>query len=175
MMRGKRFKRVEPGPGQESVWDYPRPPALDPSARHVVVRLPSTGEEDGVVLVDTRRAVRVLETSHPPTWYVPREDVTEALLRRSQHAGTTCEFKGRATYWDVVLPGGGVLAGVAWSYEQPTPAFAAITGHLSMGAGVLECTVGGERARPQEGGFYAGWITDDVVGPFKGAPGTWGW
>jgi uncharacterized protein (DUF427 family) len=166
---------VAPGPGQESVWDYPRPPALDPSGRHVVVRLPS-----GAVLADTRRAVRVLETSHPPTWYLPPDDVDRSLLRPSSAAPTTCEFKGRATYWDVVDGagaggGGAVLHAAAWSYEAPTPGFTAITGYLSLRPDPLVCTVDGKRARPQEGGFYAGWITDDVVGPFKGVPGSWGW
>ena len=157
------------------MWDYPRPPALQPSSRRVVVSAPgATGSSGSCVLADTSRAWRVLETSHPPTWYLPREDVV-AQLRPSAAPSTTCEFKGAATYWDVVLPGGEVLEAAAWSYERPTPAFAAIAGHLSLRPGVLECRVDGELARPQEGGFYAGWITDDVVGPFKGGPGTWGW
>ena len=166
-------RAVEPGPGQESVWDYPRPPALVPSSRHVVVTA-RDGTAAEAVLADTAGAWRVLETSHPPTWYLPREDV-RAELRRSAAAPTTCEFKGAATYWDVVLPGGEVLEAAAWSYESPTPAFAKIAGHVSLRPGVLACRVDGELARPQEGAFYAGWITDDVVGPFKGEPGTHGW
>ena len=166
-------RAVDPGPGQESVWDYPRPPALEPSPRRVVVTA-GEGTAAEAVVADTVSAWRVLETSHPPTWYLPREDV-RVELRRSAAASTTCEFKGAATYWDVVLPGGEVLEAAAWSYESPTPAFAAIAGHVSLRPGVLACRVDGELARPQEGAFYAGWITDDVVGPFKGGPGTWGW
>jgi len=161
------------GPGQESVWDYPRPPAVDPSSRRVVVAF--SDDDGGGELAATSSAVRVLETSHPPTWYLPRADVDAARLRPSAAAQTGCEFKGRATYWDVVTPAGEVLRAAAWSYEAPMSGFEAITGMLSLRPGRLVCSVDGEVARPQEGSFYAGWITDDVVGPFKGAPGTWGW
>ena len=156
--------REQPGPGQESVWDYPRPPRLEPSSRHLVIRLGSD------VVADTTAAYRVLETSHPPNWYLPRSDVDERLLRRSQARGTICEWKGQATYWDV-----GGLDRAAWSYESPTAGFVAITGYLAFYPTVLECTVDGERVEPQPGGFYGGWITGDVTGPFKGAPGTMGW
>jgi len=161
------------GPGQESVWDYPRPPAVDPSSRRVVVAF--SDDDGGGELAATSSAVRVLETSHPPTWYLPRSDVDAARLRPSAAAQTTCEFKGRATYWDVVTPAGDVLEAAAWSYETPSRGFEAVAGMLSLRPGRLVCSVDGEVARPQEGSFYAGWITDDVVGPFKGAPGTWGW
>ena len=118
----RREVRPDPvGEGQESVWDYPRPPALVPSDRHVVIRLGST------VIAETRRAWRVLETSHPPAWYVPREDVTPGVLRRSSATATVCEWKGEATYWDVVLPDGVVLAAL-WSYESPTVLFAELAG-----------------------------------------------
>jgi len=159
------------GPGQESVWDYPRPPALVRSDREVVIRLGAT------VIARTTRAWRVLETSHPPTWYVPRDDVTPGLLRPSSAPVTTCEWKGGATYWDVALPDDErpALAAALWSYESPTAGFAALAGAVTAYPARLECLVDGERVRPQEGGFYGGWITDDVVGPFKGAPGTWGW
>ena len=157
-------RRETPGPGQESVWDYPRPPALVASDRLVVVR------RDGEVVARTRSAYRVLETSHPPTWYVPRVDVADGVLTPSTARSTWCEWKGPATYWDVA----GLAAG-GWSYEDPTPGFAAIAGHLAFSPARLECFVDDERVRPQEGGFYAGWITDDVVGPFKGPPGTLGW
>jgi uncharacterized protein (DUF427 family) len=153
-----------PGPGQESVWDYPRPPALVASDRHVVVR------RDGELVADTFRAYRVLETSHPPTWYVGPEDVVDGVLSRSSARSTMCEWKGAATYWDVLD-----LDSAAWSYEDPTPGFADLRGHLAFSPAQLECFVDDERVRPQEGGFYGGWVTDDVVGPFKGAPGTWGW
>ena len=166
-MEGVRARRIEPGPGQESVWDYPRPPACVASDRHVIVRLA------GVPVADTRGAYRVLETSHPPTWYLPRADVSADLTPSRAH-GTVCEWKGLATYWDVAVPGARAEAR-AWSYEDPTPGFAAIRGFVTFYPEHFECTVDGERVRPQEGGFYGGWITDDVVGPFKGGPGTWGW
>lgn len=156
------------GEGQESVWDYPRPPALVRSDRHVLIRLAD------MVIAETRRAWRVLETSHPPTWYVPREDVVSGLLRRSAVTSTVCEWKGAATYWDVVLQDGTVPA-VMWSYESPTAPFADLAGAVSGYPGRLECLVDGERVSPQPGRFYGGWITPDVVGPFKGEPGTQGW
>lgn len=163
-----RVARETPGPGQESVWDYPRPPACVRSGRHVLVRL------GGAVVADSRRAFRVLETSHPPTWYLPRDDVADGVLQPSATGSTFCEWKGDATYWDVAA-GGDVVRGAAWSYEHPTAGFEAITGAVTFYPSRFECVVDGERVRPQEGGFYGGWITDDVVGPFKGGPGTWGW
>ncbi len=158
------------------MWDYPRPPALAPSTRRVVVRAPAApgGDDGGRVVAETSAAVRVLETSHPPTWYVPADAVAPGAVRRSSARSTVCEFKGAATYWDVLTPDG-VLEAAAWSYEDPTPAFVALTGYLAFSPARLACSVDGERVRPQEGGFYGGWITDDVVGPFKGGPGTWGW
>lgn len=156
-------QRIEPGPGQESVWDYPRPPALVASERLVEVR---AGE---VLVASTRAAYRVLETSHPPTWYLPPDSVAEGLLVPAE-GSSWCEWKGRATYYDV-----SGRARAAWSYDDPTPGFVAIAGYLAFHPALLACSVDGERVRPQEGGFYAGWITDDVVGPFKGAPGTLGW
>ena len=163
---------VAPGPGQESAWDYPRPPALQISPRRVVVRL------GGALVAESSSAWRVMETSHPPTWYLPTADVLPGRLRPSRRRATVCEWKGAATYWDVVggPVGAEVLApGACWSYERPTERFLAITGFVSFMPGELECTVDGERVRPQAGGFYGGWITDDVVGPFKGEPGTLGW
>jgi uncharacterized protein (DUF427 family) len=161
-------RRTEPGPGRESVWDYPRPPACRQSDRRVVVRA------GGVVVADTTAAYRVLETSHPPTWYLPPADVDPDRIRPSHTGGSWCEWKGQATYWDVTGDAGTQVA-QAWSYEQPTEGFAAITGYLTFYPSRFTCTVDDEVVRPQEGGFYGGWITDDVVGPFKGAPGTWGW
>jgi uncharacterized protein (DUF427 family) len=160
------MRREQPGPGQESVWDYPRPPRLEWSSKHVTVTL------DGVLVADSSTAARVLETSHPPGWYVPPGDCHG--LRRSSKASTGCEWKGSATYWDI-LAGDRMLTGAAWSYERPTAPFAAIAGWVAFMPTELDCRVDGERVRPQEGGFYGGWITDDVVGPFKGGPGTWGW
>ena len=146
------------------MWDYPRPPACLPSSRHVVVR---AGDR---IVADTRRAFRILETSHPPTWYLPRADVDESVIEASRTSSTWCEWKGAATYWDVA----GHRA-AAWSYEQPSPGYEQITGFLAFSPREFECYIDGERVRPQEGGFYAGWITSDVVGPFKGGPGTVGW
>ena len=164
-------RRVEPGPGQESVWDYPRPPVLRPTARTVRVEAP-----DGTSVAATTDAIRVLETSHPPGWYLPRSDVRLDLLRRSDARSTVCEWKGRATYWDLVLPDGSVVAQAGWSYEDPTPPFAAIAGHLTFyPERVGRCLVDGEEVVPQPGEFYGGWITSDVVGPFKGGPGSMTW
>lgn len=172
-------RRIEPGPGQESVWDYPRPPAVRPVDAHVTVHTPG-----GRLLADTRAAIQVLETSHPPGWYLPADDVDHDLLRRSDARGTVCEWKGRATYWDLVerrqLAAGGdgdrTIPQVGWSYERPTEAFDAIAGHLTFyPERVGRCVVDGVEVRPQPGDFYGGWITDDVVGPFKGEPGTMFW
>lgn len=159
----------EPGPNEESVWDYPRPPALVSDPRRVLVRL---GE---VVVVDTERALRLLETSHPPTFYLPPQDVNFDLVVASPGAGVSrCEWKGSARYWDVVV-GGRRLARVGWSYPEPFADYAALRGHLAFYASELECFVGGERVRPQPGGFYGGWVTSELAGPFKGEPGTSGW
>lgn len=158
---------IEPGPGQESVWDYPRPPRLEPDGRRVEVRWHDQ------VIASTVRAVRVLETAHPPTFYLPREDVRMELLERSG-GGSHCEWKGAATYYDVWI-GDERLASVAWSYERPFADAEILRGHLSFYPGRIVCTVDGERVRPQPGGFYGGWITSDVVGPFKGESGTGGW
>ncbi len=128
-----------------------------------------------VVVADTTRAYRVLETTHPPSWYLPRADVRPGTLVRSGRRSTTCEWKGAATYWDVVGPAGLLLQAAAWSYERPTERFAPIAGYVSFMPALVECRIDGELVRPQAGGFYGGWITDDVVGPFKGEPGTWGW
>jgi len=164
----RSVRPVPPAPGQESVWDYPRPPALEPSTKRVVVRIGST------VIADSTSAWRVMETSHPPTWYLPRTDVSERYLSRSAARSSVCEWKGAATYWDVMTDGG-VIEAVGWSYESPTPRFVPIAGFVSFMPGQIECVIDGERVQPQAGGFYGGWITADVVGPFKGEPGSWGW
>ncbi len=158
-----------PGPGRESVWDYPRPPRVEPVTDRIRVVV------GGIAIADSTRAMRVLETSHPPTYYVPREDVRSDLLRPSP-ATSVCEWKGRARYWS--LAGGDVRAipDVAWSYETPAPGFEQIRGCLAFyAAKVDEAWVGDERAAPQPGGFYGGWMTSRVAGPVKGEPGSWGW
>ena len=164
----RRSQRVEPGPGQESVWDYPRPPRVERSGALVTVVL------GGVEVCRSNRALRVLETSHPPGWYLPREDWLPGSLVAA--AGSSyCEWKGVAAYLDVVA-GGVRAARAAWTYPDPVPAYEVLGDAVSVyPAAVDACTVDGERVRPQDGGFYGGWITDDVLGPFKGAPGTLGW
>ena len=152
----------------ENVWDYPRPPAVEVCSRRVRVELA------GVVLGESDRALRVLETSHPPTYYLPVADVLDGVLRPID-GRTVCEFKGVASYWDVVSGDRTVPAG-AWTYPQPRAGYEMLLDHLALYPGRMDrCTVDGETVRPQEGGFYGGWITDAVVGPFKGSPGSWGW
>lgn len=159
---------VEPGPGEESVWDYPRPPRIEPDARRVRVLV------EGRPIVDSTEAVRVLETASPPVFYIPRSDVAMPQLV-DEGAGSICEWKGQATYWSVSAPGGETLRSVGWSYERPFAAFEAIRGYLSFYPGRVECYVGDQRVGPQPGGFYGGWVTPEIVGPFKGEPGTGGW
>ena len=149
----------------ESVWEYPRPPRVEPSAARVVVEL------DGEVLADTRRSLRVLETSHPPVYYIPAADVRTERLRASARRVTWCEYKGAARYYDA-----GDRAAVAWSYASPSPGYEAIAGHLAFYPGRVDrATVDGEQVVAQPGDFYGGWITSAVTGPFKGGPGTRGW
>ncbi len=152
----------------ESVWDYPRPPRLEPTARRLRI------EFNGVLLLDTTRAYRVLETSHPPVYYVPPEDVRMEYLTPST-SSSYCEFKGLARYYDVAVEGRSARH-AAWAYPQPTAGFEAMAGYLSFYAGKMDaCFVDDERVQPQEGDFYGGWITADLRGPFKGGPGTLGW
>ena len=161
-------RRIEPGPGQESVWDYPRPPRLEPSKRPV--RVVFRGE----VVAETTRSFRVLETSHPPVYYIPPGDVRMRLLERSSRS-SFCEWKGRARYFTIKV-GDHQSADAAWSYPDPTRMFEAIRDYLAFyPSRVDECTVDGEIVRSQPGDFYGGWITDEIVGPFKGDPDTMGW
>ncbi|MEO7979411.1 MAG: DUF427 domain-containing protein [Sporichthyaceae bacterium] len=151
------------------MWDYPRPPRVEPTGELVRVEL------GGVVLVETRRALRVLERSHPPAYYLPAGDFAVGSLVDAAGGTTWCEFKGTATYLDVV-GGGRTLQRAAWTYPEPSRGFEDLRGHVALYPGRLDLvSVDGEVVRPQEGGFYGGWITDRVVGPFKGAPGTGGW
>lgn len=167
--------RPEPaGPGQESVWDYPRPPRLEPTSERVEVVL------GGVVIADSRDCLRLLETSHPPTYYLPRAAFTDGALRPAP-GSSVCEWKGRAAYLDVVGGPGPdgepvVAPAAAWYYPDPTPGYREIADHLALYPGRMdECRVDGEVVRPQPGEFYGGWITDRVVGPFKGGPGSRFW
>ena len=159
---------VQPGPGQESVWDYPRPPRLEAVQAQIRV------EFGGITLADTVRAMRVCETASPPTYYLPPEDVATDYLRPTS-GRSLCEWKGRAHYYDVEVNGRRAPRAV-WFYADPLPGFEPIAGYLGFMAGAMDaCTVGGERVTPQPGGFYGGWITSDLVGPFKGEPGTGHW
>ncbi|MEO0765011.1 MAG: DUF427 domain-containing protein [Pseudomonadota bacterium] len=151
----------------ENVQSYPRPPALEPVPQRVRVML------GGAVVVDTTAALRVLETHHAPSYYVPVSDVTAQL---TPVAGTSfCEWKGRAAYW--TMTGGGVVAkAAAWSYPSPSDRFAALKDHLAMYAGQMDaCFVGAVQVRPQPGDFYGGWVTPNLTGQIKGAPGTRHW
>ena len=162
------LQRIEPGPGQESVWDYPRPPRLEDSPKHI--RIICGGE----VLVDTHRAKRVLETSHPPHYYIPPADIQMQYLQPSPRS-TWCEWKGRAKYFTIAI-GDTLLTDAGWSYPDPTPAFAGLQDYIAFYPGKMDaCYVDEEQVEAQEGDFYGGWITSDIVGPFKGGPGTWGW
>lgn len=163
-----RPRPAVPKPGQESVWDYPRPAVAERTSKHLRVVF------GGVTVAETRAGVRTLETSHPPTYYFPRSDVLRDVLRPVS-GQSLCEWKGRARYFDVAA-GGHRAERAAWSYEAPTPPFALIAGYVAfMPAAMEACFVDEERARPQEGGFYGGWITDDLAGPFKGGEGTRFW
>jgi uncharacterized protein (DUF427 family) len=160
--------RIPAGPGQESVWDYPRPPRVEPSSERVVVRL------GGAVVADTRAAIRVLETSHPPAYYLPRSAFPAGVLVPAR-GSSMCEFKGRASYFSV-RAGGMVAERAAWSYPSPLAGYEELADHVSLYPGAMDsCEVDGEPVVPQEGTFYGGWITSRVVGPFKGSPGTLGW
>jgi uncharacterized protein (DUF427 family) len=156
-------------PGQESVWDYPRPPRVEPATAHVVVRF------GGAVVCDTTRALRVLETSHPPTYYLPVADWAPGALEPAA-GGSVCEYKGPATYLTVVGGDGQRAEAAAWTYPKPWPGYQALRDHVAVYPDRMdECTVDGEVVRGQDGGFYGGWITSAVAGPFEGGPGTRGW
>ena len=162
------IKKEKPGPGQESVWDYPRPPALRQCDKRVRIIL------DGEVLADTTAALCVLETSHPPTYYLPPADIDMQRLQEAK-GNSFCEWKGVACYYDIVS-NGKVYEHVAWTYHDPTSSFASLKDHIAFYAHIMDaCYVGDEKATPQPGNFYGGWVTSDVVGPFKGEPGTMGW
>jgi uncharacterized protein (DUF427 family) len=157
-----------PGPGQESVWDYPRPPRVEPTDSVVDIRL---GNE---VVARTTEALRVLETSHPPTYYLPLAAFAPGVLQPTT-GSSYCEWKGDASYYDLVT-GTRTAARAGWAYHRPSPGFEALADHVAVMPGSVEaCTVDGEVVVAQEGGFYGGWITSRVVGPFKGGPGSRGW
>ena len=156
------------GTGQESVWSYPRPAIAEPSPAHIVI------EHRGVILADTRASIRTLETSHPPSYYIPPTDIAPGLLRRAE-GNSFCEWKGLASYWDVVIEGL-VMPHTGWSYANPGPGFASLRNYIAFYAAPFDrCSVNGETVTPQAGDFYGGWITSSLAGPFKGIPGSQGW
>ena len=158
----------KPGPGQESVWDYPRPPRLERFDAPITIEL------GGEVIATAHGAWRVLETSHPPTYYLPRTAFAAGVLRDAP-GSSWCEWKGQARYFDLVTAAK-VASKAAWTYPKPTAGFEPIADAVAVMAGQVDrCTVGGETVIPQPGGFYGGWITSGVVGPFKGGPGSAGW
>ncbi|MEM9646519.1 MAG: DUF427 domain-containing protein [Planctomycetota bacterium] len=166
--RPNASQRPDLQPGQEWVWDFPRPPLVEPISDRIEVWI---GDDK---IVDTTSAVRVCETSHPPTYYMPPRDIDMARFLPAG-GGSFCEWKGGANYWDYQFQGQ-TLPQLAWSYDDPTDRFASITGHLAMYAAPLtKATVGGHPVTPQPGRFYGGWITPHLVGPFKGDPETLHW
>jgi len=153
---------------KESVWDYPRPPRVEPVSKHISVC------HLDMELISTNQSVRVLETSHPPTYYVPIEDFAEGVLVPVD-GKTYCEFKGAASYFDLIV-GNERIQRAAWTFENPNKGFEVLAGKVALYASkVDQCTVGDEVVQAQDGDFYGGWITSNLVGPFKGAPGTLGW
>lgn len=160
------MKKVKPKTGQESVWDYPRPPQVEPFSKSIKVVF------NEVCVAQSNNTHRVLETSHPPVYYIPAADVTMDSIIKSDH-NTWCEFKGQASYFHVKV-GDRMIQNAGWFYEQST--FPALNNCLAFYASKMDaCYVDEERVQAQEGDFYGGWITSNIVGPFKGAPGTWGW
>ncbi len=163
------IKKIKPKQGQESVWDYPRPPKLEATSKQLKVVI------NEIAVAFTNRGFRVLETSHPPVYYFPEEDVKMSLFKKMPGRNSFCEFKGAATYWmfeqeDRVIPA------VAWSYANPSKYFEPIANYLAFYPSKIDvCYVEEEQVQAQEGDFYGGWITSNIVGPFKGGHGTWGW
>ena len=159
---------IKPEEGQESVWDYPRPPRVEPSDKHIRIIF------NGEAIVDTTNAYRVLETSHPPSYYIPQEDIKMEYFRKTSRR-TVCEWKGAASYWSIEV-GGKIIENAAWMYPTPNKGHEAIKDHLSFYPSKMDaCYVDNEQVQAQAGDFYGGWITSDIVGPFKGGVGTLGW
>ena len=163
-----KIERIQPGPNQESVWDYPRPAIAE--AISATIRVEFAGQ----TIAETKSAVRTLETSHPPTYYIPYQDIMTSALRPNPHR-SLCEWKGQARYFDLEM-GDRRSELACWCYAAPTAAFSAIKDHIAFYPSRVDaCFVNGERVRAQSGDFYGGWITSTVVGPFKGEPGTLHW
>lgn len=164
----QKRQRIEPGPGQESVWDYPRPPRLEDSDKHIQVIFNS------IIIADTRRAKRILETSHPPVYYIPLEDVQLEYFTATTRS-TFCEWKGAASYYTITV-GDKSAVNAAWFYRQPAHPYEALANYVAFYPGKMDaCYVDSERVQAQEGDFYGGWITTEIIGPFKGGAGTTEW
>ncbi|NJN85600.1 MAG: DUF427 domain-containing protein [Leptolyngbyaceae cyanobacterium SL_7_1] len=162
------MERIVPQPGQESVWDYPRPPRLEDSTKLVQVVF------NGVTIAETQRAKRILETSHPPVYYIPPGDIQQEYLTLTPRS-TFCEWKGQAAYYTIEV-GEQRAENAAWFYPSPVDAFASLKDYVAFYPSRMEaCYLDGERVQAQSGDFYGGWITQEIVGPFKGSVGTWGW
>lgn len=163
-----KFERIEPSPGQESVWDYPRPPRIEKTPRRIRVIY------NNVTIADTQGAMRVLETSHPPVYYIPPEDIRMEYLRPASRT-SYCEWKGRAKYYSISV-GARQTTNAGWYFPNPNEAFAAIKDYVAFYPQKMDaCFVDAEQVEPQPGNFYGGWITSDIVGPFKGEPGSEDW
>lgn len=163
------MKKIKPKRGQESVWDYPRPPRLETVGQSLRVMFQDT------LIAHTTRGFRLLETSHPPVYYIPPQDIQMEYLERLDGSASFCEFKGQAHYYDLAI-GGRHSPRAAWAYDEPNQKYQDIAGYLAFYASRVDaCFVGEERVQAQEGDFYGGWVTKNIVGPFKGGPGTWGW
>lgn len=168
MSRQQRPPRIQPGPGQESVWDYPRPPALEHSEKHLEVFF------NDILIADSSSVKKVMETSGPPVYYIPEADIEMKYLKHSAHK-TLCEWKGVASYYDIEVHDKRA-PNAAWHYPEPIPGYEDLKGHIAFYAQLMDaCFVDGELVMPQHGTFYGGWITSEIVGPFKGEPGTEGW
>ncbi len=164
----QKKNRIEPKAGQESVWDYPRPPRLEEFSGRIEVFY------QDLKIVDTTSSYRVLETSHPPVYYLPPEDIQMQYLV-PEEGSSFCEWKGVAKYYNLVAKDN-LVSKIGWYYPEPTAEFMPITNHIAFYAGLMSaCYINGEVVTPQPGGFYGGWITGNIVGPFKGEAGTWGW
>ncbi len=162
-------RRIAPGPGQESVWDYPRPPRIEACSQRIRVVF------NGVTITDTTRSWRMLETSHPPTYYIPPQDVRMEYLHPEAGGSTWCEWKGAASSYTLVVEGRRAER-AAWAYLNPSATFADMAGAIAFYASKVDaCYVGEEQVQAQVGDYYGGWVTSAIVGPFKGGPGTWGW
>lgn len=161
-------KRIEAAPGQESVWDYPRPPRVEDTGKHVEVFF------NNILIADSSSAKRMIEKSSPPVYYIPREDIEMKYLVPSSKI-TVCEWKGEAMYYSVSVHDR-VAENAAWCYADPVTGYESIKDYIAFYPQMMDaCFVDGELAKAQPGRFYGGWITSDIVGPFKGEPGTEGW